>query len=145
MHEYYRHLGRHLQQLSLSALPQIVDGLETIEEYSELILPIENTTSTEESSGRILNQADVEKLFGDLDLDIHEPEPFDLLPTWEEAIGRAMRLLEQSQGDEDESDKETIESRVARIKARVAELTGNTSQCEHPGAAERERSQGPRC
>ncbi|KAJ2905719.1 putative morphogenesis protein [Zalerion maritima] len=38
-------------------------------------------------------------------------------------------------GDDDTSGEETIESRVARIKARVAELTGNMEQVSGPGTS----------
>lgn len=42
-------------------------------------------------------------------------------------------------GDEDTSGEETIESRVARIKARVAELTGNMEGSARPQAVPRAR------
>ncbi|KAH8597543.1 hypothetical protein B0O99DRAFT_78598 [Bisporella sp. PMI_857] len=40
----------------------------------------------------------------------------------------------KTDGDDETSGEETIESRVARIKARVAELTGNMEQTGGPGA-----------
>lgn len=58
------------------------------------------------------------------------------------AADRARQSEEQSRGgyskttdgDDDTSGEETIESRVARIKARVAELTGNMEGVSGPGA-----------
>ncbi|ORY54823.1 uncharacterized protein BCR38DRAFT_462156 [Pseudomassariella vexata] len=57
------------------------------------------------------------------------------------AADRARQSEEQSRGgmskttdgDDDTSGEETIESRVARIKARVAELTGNMEGTQSPG------------
>ncbi|KAK4197871.1 hypothetical protein QBC40DRAFT_298978 [Triangularia verruculosa] len=46
----------------------------------------------------------------------------------------APRFARKDDGDEDTSGEETIESRVARIKARVAELTSNQEGMGGPGA-----------
>ncbi|KAK0728989.1 hypothetical protein B0T21DRAFT_413104 [Apiosordaria backusii] len=46
----------------------------------------------------------------------------------------APRFARKDEGDEDTSGEETIESRVARIKARVAELTSNQEGMGGPGA-----------
>ncbi|KAK3382862.1 hypothetical protein B0T24DRAFT_25706 [Lasiosphaeria ovina] len=43
-------------------------------------------------------------------------------------------LIKTADGDDDTSGEETIESRVARIKARVAVLTGNTEGFNGPGS-----------
>lgn len=149
---FCRHLGNHLQQLALTALPLVIDGLVLLDQPSadeeeteklEDLIDFDDGYSLGETAG---GQEDESK---NPDGPTEQTEPESSLTTtdrWQQIRKNAAERAAQREKEErdrkergesaqentaeNETREETIEERVARIKARVAELTaqGDSTQ-----------------
>ncbi|KAK1770845.1 hypothetical protein QBC33DRAFT_566309 [Phialemonium atrogriseum] len=136
---FCRHLGNHLQQLALTALPLVIDGLVLLDQSSvdeEETYPIEDLVDFDDgySLGETAGGQEDESKNPDGPTEQTQPESSSsVIDRWEQIRKNAAERVarrEKEERDRDESGEAaeseetiTIEERVARIKARVAELT----------------------